>query len=109
MEMLGAAGKPSGTETPFSLTEVGGDNAEGLISPYELEPAEVLVNVCGMIDWLELERGDRKATAELWLTEGYDDAIDRIDGSPTELKSMVRTKILEAKIVDWSIRFVLSR
>jgi hypothetical protein len=105
LEMLASASKPAPTETPFSLTRTGEDNADGLISPYQVEREPLISNVCDMITWLDQKRAGKNA--ELWLTEGYDDAFRVIRGSAVDMKAAVRA-MFENSVEIASIRIALA-
>lgn len=66
--------------TPFMLTGVGDDTADRLVSPYRSVRLDVVAERVGeMIRWLESVRAG--APAELWMTEGYDDAFEEYGGN----------------------------
>jgi hypothetical protein len=88
LEMLEHHGLPTAQETPFSLTEAHGDNADGLVSPYRATRERILVRLNYILDWLEVERAGEGA--ELWLTEGYDDAFTELKGSKEKLYQAVQ-------------------
>lgn len=92
IEMLELHGKPTSEETPFCLALAGEDNADGLVSPYQVGRDRIIEHLGNLLAWLDRERGGRDA--ELWVTEGYDDAFKELQGSPQELYKLVREVLL---------------
>lgn len=88
MRMLEKHGKPAPNETPFSLSLAGEDHADGLVSPYQIDREPIVTNVAHLLTWLDRERAGEDA--ELWLTEGYDDAFRELQGTQPELNRQVR-------------------
>jgi hypothetical protein len=86
--MLAEKGKPASSETTFSLSLPGEDQSESLISPYDVEREVIVENLVHALAWLDRQRGP--GTAELWMTEGYDDAFTEKQGSFQELQDVVR-------------------
>jgi hypothetical protein len=86
--MLAEKGKPTPSETTFSLNHPGEDQSESLISPYDVEREVIVENLLHVLTWLERQRGP--GTAELWMTEGYDDAFAEKQGTFQELQEVVR-------------------
>ena len=86
--MLAEKGKPSPSETSFSLGLPGEDQAESLISPHDVDRAVIVENLVHALTWLARERGP--GTAELWMTEGYDDAFAEKQGTFQQLQDIVR-------------------
>lgn len=102
IEMLTYHGKPTLAETPFSLSLPGDDNADALVSPYQVGHERIIKNLRSMLTWLERERAGKGA--ELWVTEGYDDAFKEVDGSYQHLQHSVSTLLHETESVP-SLRF----
>ena len=93
VEMLEQCGKPTSEETSFSLGLAGEDNADSLVSPYQVDRDRTIENLIHALAWLDGERLGRGA--ELWITEGYDDTFQEIQGSCHELQERVRGLLLE--------------
>lgn len=92
IEMLEQHGKPTSEETPFSLGLAGEDNADSLVSPYQVDRDRIIENLIHALAWLDRERLGKGA--ELWITEGYDDRFKEIQGSCHELQECVRSFLL---------------
>lgn len=104
LEMLAADGKSAIDETPFCLVAVGEDTADALVSPYRCELAQIVDHLDCMLAWLDKERAGKNA--ELWVTEGYDDAFSFYEGTYEKLRAAVG-EVLQASTDVPSLRLRL--
>jgi hypothetical protein len=104
IEMLEQHGKPAATETPFCLTAAGGDNADGLVSPYHVDRNQIIERIGDMLAWLDRERTGRDA--ELWLTEGYDNAFRELQGTQQDIHRLIEQELMQTADVP-SLRLIL--
>ncbi|HET9953379.1 MAG TPA: hypothetical protein VFQ61_02685, partial [Polyangiaceae bacterium] len=77
-----------------AITRVGDDNADGLISPYQVERDAIVDNLNTVLAWLDRERTGRNA--ELWMTEGFDDSFRELRGSRQELFERAKEVLLQS-------------
>ena len=94
-EMLLKHGDDSRTTTPFVVTGSPLDNtSDNLVSPFQLTPEGVQSNLQKIEQWIcEVFRGGTVKRVMLFLTEGYDDQFERLEISPSEVRSLLSSKI----------------
>lgn len=106
LRMLELSAKPAPGEAEFSIAEPGHDTADSLVSPYDAGMEKSALSLRDALRWLENERHDKGA--ELWVTEGYDDAFVKLEGSFEELQLIVESMMHKADEVP-SLRLCLSK
>lgn len=94
-EMLEEHGKPEPNETLFCVAFAGEDNADALVSPYQLEASRIVDRISYVLAWLDRERAG--ANAELWITEGYDDSFKECQGTYEQVVDSLRKVTLFAE------------
>lgn len=95
LEILANHGKPSAYETVFSVSTPGEDHADALVSPYQVDREHLVNNLLSILSWLDQVRAGKDA--ELWTTEGFDDAFEILEGHGQQLGERVRDRLLASE------------